>query len=521
MTGSISPKYHSPVTPIPGSQFTEASTVTAETLFKNSVADLQTFLDNNPLTFSSLAPDLGDETDGEDDVYEPEIHQTLVAVLEPADFEADPTTAVSLVVKPGPGRSQVGMLAHQVLDIASLGHTVPRAASVTASEIPATDNKSYEVFTAVDNKQYAIAHSDTQEPISLKNGQKLLVGGHLYLLIKEQDGSYRVDRLQFHEKDGKLYPTGLDANEPKELILSIKKNKALLVLEGDKFHVVKDPKGEWVVETEAEEIDTFLDNDPIIWKIDDESFAPRALCERVIDNCIERDGIAYPIEDDELQPAKNVDCLVQEKVAAAHNVEVKPGDKTFQKNVHWDSLIDSVLSMILICPQDSKCSDGDTNFLALPDTGQGYGIVFIDTDEAFPSNNSYSEAMEEHKGHNIAVLRPGLLAFDKTAATLDKGHLKHAQKQIQHIVENKEKILHAMQGKVADDKIAALSERIDRLSAFTDKTFSLEELVFAVFPTVKNDWQDFAKQDRDRATCAEWVGHTTLKQWQKAMQRRT
>lgn len=508
-----------------------------ETQFRNSSDLLKAYLRQNPLEC----------------IPTQEVHQSLVAMLDPEDYDADPETAVSLIVKPGIGRADTGILARRVLEIAGLGHTVPRASCVIASELCSVSKDTYKIMMAPDMTEHAYQERHIRCPVSLSNGHMLILEGKPRIILPQEGGEYKAVLLEFivatdPEGKKKLIPSIYKTdpmnweNIPEDLTIDLpqRKKKTTFTVLGCEFSVRQESAQYWSVDydpDELDEVDELLESDPLLWKVEGaetETYIPRLLSDPVTRRndtlSIEQSGVHFPLEEgiDEysLGTAKKVTCLVQEKVLASDEVKVSPEDDIFQEQVSWDALIDSVLSIVLICPQDSKATAADTNFLAVPKPdNEGYGIAFVDTDEAFPPNNKYSEAFPEHIGNNVPVLRPGLLAFDKTAIEMSGPQLSHAKKQIQQIYDKKDLIISEAEDKLSKEQVEAIKERIERLHTFLlshqNDAFMLEDIVFSVFPEVKKDWDSFQTQgNRTRAQLAEWVGHITPAMWEKALSKR-
>lgn len=478
-----------------------------------------------------------------------DVHQAEVIILHPEEYGAKEVKgALTLIVKPGPGRSDSGILAREVLSCVGLEETVPRAAAVIASELDPTDKKTYKIFTNPEGKLYAVSKDDICFSYTLKGGQEIVSVG-------EDECPYIVDGMQAKaltfsvvtDKYDREFvvaselvtlhdsrPTKRDGyvcvelkegwyEVPQELLLPVTEDEISFILNGIKYTLVQDSASDiWSLTIDGGELTSLLSSDAKFWSVDheDKGYVVPLACDEVVGNdnelYIQRGGIFFPIDDKgSLLNATQVCCLVQECVMEEPDVAVMASDEAFQKGANWEGFIDSVLSMVLICPQDSKVTEGDTNFLVTTHPQGGYAAVFIDTDEAFPTNNSYSEMLSEHVGKGIAVLRPGLLAFDKAGETLDGVHLAHARMRMHMIVEKKTSMLKVLENKLTTEQIAAQSERIDRIGTFLEEhrtsSFSLQKLVFFVFPQVKTDWKAFKKNGIEkRDQLAELVGFTTV-----------
>lgn len=207
--------------------------------------------------------------------------------------------------------------------------------------------------------------------------------------------------------------------------------------------------------------------------------------------------------------------------------------ENFFNSIDANSFIDSLLLSILFRTQDGKANNlQESNFLFTKEDDK-LKITMIDLDETWPTSNELNEDPEFVKAGEIAALRLGLMGYPQAHEIL-KGETKaHVIQLLEKVKLNQDTLVAAL-GKYKEkeiDSIAdaknitptlenpnvekAFKEVIERLIDFYDtkskNEFSLADLVFHVFPTYKQQWDDMSKiPNIKREELADRVGCDTV-----------
>jgi len=187
--------------------------------------------------------------------------------------------------------------------------------------------------------------------------------------------------------------------------------------------------------------------------------------------------------------------------------------QAFFSKIDSKSFAESVILATLFRTQDGKANSlDDTNFLFSDDTGK-LTLTLIDFDETWPTSNAFVQDPEivQRAGGDVAPIRLGLLAYPQAHSPLTGEVKEHVTKILHTITSKRAELVQEAKNKLQDDKaVSAFEELLDRMGALQATPSSLKELVFALFPTYKAQWELLEKNNVPREDIADQLGYGGL-----------
>ena len=221
------------------------------------------------------------------------------------------------------------------------------------------------------------------------------------------------------------------------------------------------------------------------------------------------------IPDSAILIRKDVKGLLQQKIQDAftdldiNNPRSKKAVADFFNKIDPSSFIDSMMLAVLFRTQDGRASNlSESNFLfTLDSKTDKYTIALIDFDETWPTENGIRSDTESKEKGDITTLRLGLMGFPQAHQELQGAEKNHLLDILESIKKKNSDLLHV----VADSSTSlkdgtkvtkAFEELTQRLIDFYDtkkeRSFSLADIVFHVFPEYHDQWQKVTSLVEDR-----------------------
>ena len=421
------------------------------------------------------------------------------------------TSPCKSVFKPGKDNAQRAILCSRVARILDLADCVPETIEAKAARVISQEDLKnaqpvlyHEVL--VDDKPWLVTPESCFE-LYIKNDRKKTVSfkGGCDFSIEQQEG----------EDFYKLVPKTKNAESHElanqEVLFAIKDYKEHVILFEGAIPITQDDTSPHVLRdevrfelhssqglaggsTSSSSDSDETDPDLVVLVRED---VPGLLQPMVQNVVTEIDGVAIDLLN-----------LTQEKEAAAQK---------FFSLISTASFTNAVCLATLFRLQDGKAHFlRESNFLFSTVLDKLH-LTLIDLDETWPVCNELSQIPELQEKGDIAALRLGLMGYPQAHMPLDGDDKAHALSIFEKIKARSGQMLEALsQEKFADnDKItSAFNEVLESIAEFhaakTERSFTLADFVFHVFPVYKQQWDALEKLGLGREEIAATIGYATV-----------